>query len=932
MTTELGLRWVELCVFALLASVSVRRFLRHREPAAVLIAAPFAILAVSVGIVLALPARPSGDSTLLMVKALLSLLALFPVCLYVFLACFERPPRLLRDVTIVLSPVAVACPWAFGALPGPREPRPWWLVCYLVVFAVQWIGISLGVAWRLWRAGRGLPTAPRRRARILASGVAVMAVDLLLGVLAPSAGANRAVSASTVLTGIVAAALVLVGFAPPRWLVRVWHSREDEALSAAMTELLTAESASEVTSVLVPVIGRLVGADATALYSSSGQLLASSGLLPAADVGAGPEGKRSEQDADVLRLAPGHLRLLLTASWLDLWLSAFTPFFGRAEIAHLRSLGSLLELSVGRAQAREREREASASMREAQEIAQVGSWSWEEGSLAQTWSEQMSRLFGLEHTPEGPSYEQAIGTVHPDDREANAEHFARAVATRTGYSRDYRIVRSTGEVRWVRSRCKAIVDPVTGGLSLSGTAQDITEDVALRERLSELALTDALTGLPNRTLLSDRLTQALAGVARGPHGYVGVLFLDVDRFKVINDSLGHEAGDAVLLEVAARLTAASRAGETIARIGGDEFVVVCDALCSPADAVVVADRLHEALRPPLQVGTADLVVTVSCGIAVSDDAAASASSLLRDADEALYRAKSAGRARSVVFQDSMRQQTLHRLETEIELRRALEDGQLRLHYQPQVDLATGRLVGVEALVRWLHPTRGLVAPDSFIPIAEETGLIVPLGEWVLRTALAQIRTWQRQLDLPGLSVAVNLSAVQLAQPQLSRTVAAALAAAGVHAGTLELEITESVLMRDAADVQAALQSLHELGIILSVDDFGTGYSSLAYLKRFPVDVLKIDRTFTAGVDDDVDERAIVTAIIAMASAMGLTTVAEGVETAGQRQQLERLGCSRGQGYLFARPAAPDEALVRLRELAQVQVPQPRRAITPLAAS
>ncbi|MCU1623128.1 MAG: hypothetical protein JWL79_1973 [Frankiales bacterium] len=935
MTVAVVLRWVELAVFALLASVSVRRYLRHRESAALYIAAPFTILALSLSLVLTLPASPSGVATWILVRALLSLLAVFPVCLYLFLACFEAPARSLRRYALVLSPLALTLPWVCVHLPAPGQPRSLLLTVYLALFGAQWIGINLGVAWRLWTAGQGLPTAPRRRARTIAFGITGLAIDFVLGVAAPAAGANREVAATTILMGTVSAILVLVGFSPPRLLVRIWSLREEQALSAAMTELVAAESTAEVTDVLLPAIGRLVGAEALALRALSGELLACIGSPP--DAAAPASGQRTAQleaagpHADVLRMGPSHFRVLTTTCELDVWLSVYAPFFGRAELVHLRSLGSLLELSVSRAQARARESAAAAALLEAQEIAQVGSWSWEEGSLKQSWSEQMSRLFGLAHIVDGPTYEQAIAVVHPDDRAVNAEQFERAIAARTGYSRDYRIVRPTGEVRWVRSRCKAVIDPQTGLLTLAGTAQDITDDVALRERLSELALTDALTGLPNRTLLGDRLTQALAHTARRPESRVAVLFLDIDRFKVINDSLGHEAGDAVLLEVAERLTATIRAGETVARIGGDEFVVVCDEVQHPGDALALAERLQEALRAPLRVGNAGLVVTLSCGIAISDDGDASASSLLRDADEALYRAKAAGRDRSVVFEDTMREETLERLQTEIELRRALEEGQLRVFYQPQVDLASGHLIGVEALVRWDHPTRGLVSPDAFIPIAEETGLIVPLGEWVLRTALEQVAVWQQELHLPRLSMAVNLSAAQLAQPRLAETIRQALTDAGVHASTLELEITESVLMTDGPDVNAALVALHELGVRLSVDDFGTGYSSLAYLRRFPVDALKIDRSFTRGVHTDTDDRAIITAIIALASAMGLSTVAEGVETAEQRAQLETLGCDRGQGYLFARPLPPAEAVVALRELAVPRVPWPRMAESPVPA-
>jgi diguanylate cyclase (GGDEF)-like protein len=431
-----------------------------------------------------------------------------------------------------------------------------------------------------------------------------------------------------------------------------------------------------------------------------------------------------------------------------------------------------------------------------------------------------------------------------------------------------------------------------------GICWDITDRRAIEEQLVREALHDRLTGLPNRALLLDRLTQSLAGLAR-QSGALAVLFLDVDRFKVINDSLGHDAGDDVLVELARRLDQLMRPGDTVARFGGDEFVVLCQGLEHPAAAVHLAERLAEGIAGPISVNGSDVVVTVSIGIALSVSPEDKAGDLLRDADAAMYRAKRDGRARSVLFADAMREEALGRLETEVDLRRALANDELRLHYQPVVDLASGRTTGFEALLRWEHPTRGMVLPLEIIGIAEETGLIVPVGEWVLETACAQLVAWHQ--DDPDLSMSVNLSGVQLARPDLVERVAEVLGRTGVRRSAVSLEITESVLMADAEEALGVLHRLKELGVRISVDDFGTGYSSLTYLKRFPVDVLKIDRTFVDGLGTDADDLAIVQAILALAQALGMDTIAEGIENDVQREVLMGLGCTHAQGYLLGRP-------------------------------
>jgi diguanylate cyclase (GGDEF)-like protein len=402
-------------------------------------------------------------------------------------------------------------------------------------------------------------------------------------------------------------------------------------------------------------------------------------------------------------------------------------------------------------------------------------------------------------------------------------------------------------------------------------------------------------------LFVDRVTLAMARLPRH-EGVVAVLFVDVDHFKVVNDSLGHSIGDRLLVLVADALTSAVRPGDTVARFGGDEFAILCEDLCDVAEAVAIGERIQNVVTTPFVLDERDHHVTVSTGIAIADSPGPSAAELLRDADSAMYQAKDAGRSRSVLFAPVMRTRALHRLDTELSLRHAITEGDLRLYYQPIVNLATGRTNGVEALVRWEHPNRGIILPDEFIPVAEATGLIVPLGEWVLGEACRQTHTWHVEYpDLAHLTVAVNLSGRQITQTDLVSVIANILAHTGLDPARLVLEITESVLMRDAAFTVAALGALKALGVGISVDDFGTGYSSLSYLKEFPVDILKIDKSFVDGLGDDDHDSAIVRATINLAHSLGLTTVAEGTETAIQVRTLTELGCDKAQGYLFSRP-------------------------------
>ncbi|MCC6526275.1 MAG: EAL domain-containing protein, partial [Polyangiaceae bacterium] len=521
----------------------------------------------------------------------------------------------------------------------------------------------------------------------------------------------------------------------------------------------------------------------------------------------------------------------------------------------------------------------------------------------------------LGHRPERLAGHPFLELVHPDDQDLGRAYLS-DLELRQGATTPlaWRLRHADGRylhIETVGTNLKD--DPQVQGVVLN--SRDITERTQLEQRLTHLAFHDPLTQLANRALFHDRLAHALARLSLRPERKLAVMIVDLDNFKTINDSLGHGEGDRLLVEVASRLRARVRSGDTVARLGGDEFGVLLEDIEDSELVHATARAVVEAFKAPFHLDGHEAVVSVSVGVAHAA-ARETADDVLRNADLTLYVAKGRGKARIEVFEQEMHAAVLRRLQLETDLRQALERDELFLLYQPVIELRTGRIKGVEALMRWAHPSQGTLSPTLFIPVAEETGLIVPLGRVALQKACAQARRWQDELRLDRpLSMAVNLSGKQLIEGSIVGDVADALRASGLPSEELVLEITESVMMGDAPEVTRRLEELRALGVRIAIDDFGTGYSSLATLDRFPVDVLKIDRSFVARVDGPGDGAALARAVLSVGTALRLETVAEGIERPEQLAALRGLGCELGQGFLFARPEPPEAILARCRALA-----------------
>jgi diguanylate cyclase (GGDEF)-like protein len=539
-------------------------------------------------------------------------------------------------------------------------------------------------------------------------------------------------------------------------------------------------------------------------------------------------------------------------------------------------------------------------------MANVGSFDWERRTGKVKLSDELYRIFGLDPETDGPGYVDWRKQIHPEDLELVDATMRHTFAAREPWSLVHRIVRPDGSIRTIESQGRLERDHAGKPIRLLGTVKDVSVFKDTADALAHRASHDPLTGLPNRSLFLDRLEHALARASRS-HAKLAVLFLDMDDFKLVNDTLGHDAGDALLVSLTPRLTSALRPGDTVARFGGDEFVVLCEELADDAAALDIADRIARSCARPLTIAGRELAVTVSAGAVIVDDGAATPADVLRDADAAMYRAKALGKGRVEIFDETMRARLLERIAIESELRRAIKADEFRLYFQPVVSLTRDTIVGFEALVRWQHPERGLLEPPDFIGVAESTGLIVPIGEWVLAEACRHAAAWAQECqDGRPLSVAVNLSPRQVLRSDIAAKVASVLEETGLDPSLLQLEITETALLEESDASLQALRDLKRLGVRIVLDDFGTGYSSLSNLRRYTIDALKIDRSFIDGLVRDAEEGAIVHAVLSMAHALDVEVTAEGVETAAQVALLRAHGCDFAQGFLYSRPVPADE--------------------------
>lgn len=556
----------------------------------------------------------------------------------------------------------------------------------------------------------------------------------------------------------------------------------------------------------------------------------------------------------------------------------------------------------------------------AAEGANDGLWDWDlTASEKVYYSPRWCEIMGVAAEKEPLSGKEIwLERIHSEDyKKVSMELEAHLQGKTKHFQNEHRILHSNGEYRWVLIRGLAVRDETGKACRIAGSLTDITERKHFEEKLAHDALHDALTGLPNRKRVTQRIERSMQRAKRSVNNNFAVLFVDLDRFKTVNDSLGHQAGDELLLKTADKLLNLIRPSDMVARLGGDEFVVLVENVKEPKRANLIAERILRDLQKPIKIKGQKIHVGASIGIAFSSAGYDKAEDLLRDADLAMYRAKVKGKGRYETFDSKLHSGAVSLLQTEIDLRRAIERSEFILNYQPIVSLNSDAIVGFESLIRWNHPTRGLVAPDNFISVAEDTGLILPIGKWVIRESCRQMREWQKQFAAAhSMIINVNLSARQLESKDLVEQIAVILQETGLNPNCLKLEITESAIMNNAEEAVATVVALREMGVRVSIDDFGTGYSSLSYLHRFPINTLKIDRSFVSRIGNADEHAEIIRTIIALAFNLGIDVVAEGVENIEQLDFLRRMNCNFGQGFYYSRPVNGLSASEMIKKIKQ----------------
>ena len=588
-------------------------------------------------------------------------------------------------------------------------------------------------------------------------------------------------------------------------------------------------------------------------------------------------------------------------------------------IALAHRIRYMVEAGVASKALRRSERKLS----NAQRIARLAWWEWDIVNNRLSASEEFYKTLGIPESEFEGSYDAFVRCMHPEDRAKVGALVDETLSGGGEFSIDYRVIRPDGSERIVHQRAMVEVNDVGAPVRVSGIFQDITERIKVEREVKLLVYYDSITGLPNRKLFNERFNLVIEQAKRH-NRRLALLFLDLDRFKRVNETFGLASGDELIRQVARRLTASVRKTDsvtrsspndqepTVARLGGDEFMILLSEVEDVPQVARIAERLVEAVHQPVTLQGHEIVPAASIGTALYPHDGKEPDELLRNANAAMHHAKQGGGNRYQFYSEEMNRSMLERLILENAMHRALVNGEFVVYYQPQIAIATQQVVGAEALIRWQHPEKGLVPPVQFIPLAEESGLIVPMGEWVLRTVCTQARRWREQ-GFPPVRVGVNVSGRQFSEKDFVRSLASVIMETRADARWLEIELTESMIMSDAEASRQSLLRLKEIGVRLSVDDFGTGYSSLSYLRRFPLDTIKIDRSFLSGVPDDADQTAITKAIIALARNLNLNIIAEGVETWNQFEFLREQRCDEAQGYLFSKPVPEEEFLVYLQQ-------------------